>query len=176
MKQKQANIIEAHLARDQNKVAADQSRTVMIFTIFTIIFLPLSFFASVFGINAREWSGGDNGFLPLHNIFTYMISISLAVIIVALLAAFSRPARKLAIMIWRKAAKPFIRCCGRGPREERPARGNAGMADPEKTAVDAQIRRNEERLSTISRRKSNADWETGWEMNMMSRLPNGLAR
>ena len=50
MKQKQANIVEAHLAREQTEVAADQSRSVMIFTIFTIIFLPLSFFASVFGI------------------------------------------------------------------------------------------------------------------------------
>ena len=49
MKQKQANIVEAHLAREQTEVAADQSRSVMIFTIFTIIFLPLSFFASVFG-------------------------------------------------------------------------------------------------------------------------------
>lgn len=57
MKQKQANIVEAHLAREQTEVAADQSRSIMIFTIFTIIFLPLSFFASVFGINAREWSG-----------------------------------------------------------------------------------------------------------------------
>ena len=51
MKQKQANIVEAHLAREQTEVAADQSRSVMIFTIFTIIFLPLSFFASVFGIS-----------------------------------------------------------------------------------------------------------------------------
>ena len=49
MKQKQANIVEAHFARKQTEVAADQSRSVMIFTIFTIIFLPLSFFASVFG-------------------------------------------------------------------------------------------------------------------------------
>lgn len=49
MKQKQANIVESHLAREQTEVAADQSRSVMIFTIFTIIFLPLSFFASVFG-------------------------------------------------------------------------------------------------------------------------------
>ena len=49
MKQKQANIVEAFLARESTEVAADQSRSVMIFTIFTIIFLPLSFFASVFG-------------------------------------------------------------------------------------------------------------------------------
>ena len=49
MKQKQANIVEAYLARESSEVAADQSRSVMIFTIFTIIFLPLSFFASVFG-------------------------------------------------------------------------------------------------------------------------------
>lgn len=57
MKQKQANIVEAHLAREQTEVAADQSRSVMIFTIFTIIFLPLSFFASVFG-NSPSFSYG----------------------------------------------------------------------------------------------------------------------
>lgn len=37
MKQKQANVDEAHLARQQTEVAADQSRSIMIFTIFTIM-------------------------------------------------------------------------------------------------------------------------------------------
>ena len=91
MKQKQANVIEAHLAREQSEVAADQSHRVMIFTIFTIIFLPLSFCSSVFVINAREWSDPDTNYRPLHRVFTYLITVSLAFIIVALLAAFSRP-------------------------------------------------------------------------------------
>ena len=37
MKQKQANVDEAHLARQQTEVAADQSRSIMIFTVFTIM-------------------------------------------------------------------------------------------------------------------------------------------
>ncbi|KAI4248261.1 MAG: hypothetical protein L6R42_009342 [Xanthoria sp. 1 TBL-2021] len=108
MKQKQANIVEAHLAREQTVVAADQSRSVMIFTIFTIIFLPLSFFASVFGINAREWSG-DSTNLGIHSIFVYMGCISLAVIVVALLVAFNKHTRRLAQGLWRKGAGPIQR-------------------------------------------------------------------
>ena len=71
MKQKQANIVEAHLAREQTEVAADQSRSVMIFTIFTIIFLPLSFFASVFGMNISEWSGVDSN-IDFYHAFVYV--------------------------------------------------------------------------------------------------------
>lgn len=100
MKQKQANIVEAHLAREHAEVAADQSRSVMIFTIFTIIFLPLSFFASVFGINVREWSGTSSN-PSLHSVFVYMGSISVAVIVVALLLAFNRPFRKAVQGSWK---------------------------------------------------------------------------
>ena len=71
MKQKQANIVEAHLAREQTEVAADQSRSVMIFTIFTIIFLPLSFFASIFGMNISEWSGVDTN-IDFYHAFMYV--------------------------------------------------------------------------------------------------------
>lgn len=107
MKQKQANVVEAHLTREQTEVAADQSRSVMIFTIFTIVFLPLSFFASVFGINAREWSGtGTN--LPLSSIFIYMGTISLGFIIVALLAAFNRFTRRIMQYLWKVIARPFV--------------------------------------------------------------------
>lgn len=108
MKQKQANIAEAQLSREQTEVAADQSRSVMIFTIFTIIFLPLSFFASVFGINAREWSGVSTNW-TLHSIFVYMGSISIGVIVVALLLAFSRTTRKLARGAWRLTVNPLYR-------------------------------------------------------------------
>ena len=106
MKQKQANVFEALLARQQTEVATDQSRSVMIFTIFTIIFLPLSFFASIFGINAKEWSGDGTNYLPLHQIFTYMGAISLAVIFIALLVAFSRHCRRLVQKAWHVFAKP----------------------------------------------------------------------
>jgi Mg2+ and Co2+ transporter CorA len=59
LKQKQANVDESRLARWEAEVTQTQSRSVMVFTIFTVIFLPLSFFTSLFGINVREWSGTE---------------------------------------------------------------------------------------------------------------------
>lgn len=79
----------------------------MIFTIITIIFLPLSFMSSLFGMNARELSGPDGGIMSLRYQFKFMcksqnlppntithvtsilVPISLAVIVVSLALAFS---------------------------------------------------------------------------------------
>ncbi|MCJ1473686.1 hypothetical protein MMC13_002337 [Lambiella insularis] len=116
MKQKQANIVEAHLAREQTEVAADQSRSVMIFTIFTIIFLPLSFMASVFGMNVSQWSGVPSN-IDAHAAFVYMGCISLAVIVVALLVAFNKYTRRILQRLWRKMAGPATRLLQRVPSE-----------------------------------------------------------
>ena len=197
MKQKQANIVEAQLARKQTEVAADQSRSIMVFTIFTIIFLPLSFFASVFGINAQEWNGSDNGFLPLHQIFTYMGSISLAVIIMALLIAFNKYTRRLARNTWLNVLLPLL-TIWRANREKKRRKkdkalegggggGSGGGAaaklggyhplDIEKAnMVDAD--RVASRLSTISRRETRMGvWEEGeQEEDWMAKQRNGFAR
>lgn len=125
MKQKQASIVEALLARkqtrlthkqteaavEQSRVAMEQSRVILIFTVITIIFLPLSFFASVFGINSREWSG-TSSYPSLRKIFTYMTTISLAVITVALSVAFYRELRRVVEKGWElvgPAMKPSLR-------------------------------------------------------------------
>ena len=165
MKQKQANIVEAHLAREQTEIAADQSRSIMIFTIFTIIFLPLSFFASVFGINAREWSGVTQN-LRLHTILTYMGSISIAVIVVALLVAFNKLTRRLAQKVWKRAAGPLyewyhkvlwgshnVSVAGDGMTEW----GSYG-ADLEKVMAD-DAARDKMRLSTRSRTFTGINWD-----------------
>lgn len=165
MKQKQANIVEAHLAREQTEVAADQSRSIMIFTIFTIIFLPLSFFASVFGINAREWSGVTQN-LRLHTILTYMGSISIAVIVVALLVAFNKLTRRLAQKVWKSSAGPIYEwyqkvlwgshnavVAGDGMTEW----GNYG-ADLEKVVAE-DAARDKLRLSTRSRTFTGINWD-----------------
>ena len=174
MKQKQANVIEAHLAGRQSKVAANQSRTVMIFTIFTIIFLPLSFFASVFGINSKEWSGDGNNYLPLHNIFTYMVAISLAVIVVALLAAFSNPSRKLAMRTWKFIAFAFLKIFR--PKSLKPIDKGGGIAggygrgakeDLEKGVVETEVRVKEsQRLGAVSRTQSIGYWDEKFERDM----------
>ena len=58
----------------------------MLFTVVTIIFLPLGFCASVFGMNTAEFNGG---FLTLHEEFYYMFPISIAIILTSFLLAFS---------------------------------------------------------------------------------------
>ncbi|KAK8073423.1 hypothetical protein PG994_004322 [Apiospora phragmitis] len=51
LKQKHSNALEARFASEQALAAARSGQTVMVFTIVTIIFLPMSFIAAYFGIN-----------------------------------------------------------------------------------------------------------------------------
>lgn len=51
LKQKHSNALEARFASEQALSAAKEGQTVMVFTIVTIIFLPMSFIAAYFGIN-----------------------------------------------------------------------------------------------------------------------------
>jgi Mg2+ and Co2+ transporter CorA len=107
MKQKQANIAEASLSRMSAQVASEQNRAIMIFTVFTIIFLPLSFFTSVFGMNTREWTGSSDN-LGLHEIFLIAGCVSATVIIGALLLAFNKVIRQ-------KVKRLFFRTLKRWP-------------------------------------------------------------
>ncbi|KAJ5590354.1 hypothetical protein N7450_004326 [Penicillium hetheringtonii] len=93
LKQKQANVDEAKMARWQAEVTQNQSRSVMVFTIFTVIFLPLSFFTSLFGINAREWSGEATN-LTLATMLEIAAPASFAIIALSLLMAFSENLRE----------------------------------------------------------------------------------
>ena len=164
MKQKQANIVEAHLARQQNEVAAEQSRSVMIFTVFTIIFLPLSFFASVFGINSREWSSQPNNYPTLRTIFMIMTVISLAVIIFALLVAFNKFARRRTQQVYVKMAVPVRtllekwHIVSKPPPEAQPGAGLHTL-DLEKLALAHTERAETKRLTTLSRTHSIRNWE-----------------
>ena len=75
LKQMQSNALEAKFARDQAISAARQGQTILVFTIVTIIFLPMSFIATVFTINFQEW--GDQLTIPY--VSKYMFGIGLAV-------------------------------------------------------------------------------------------------
>ncbi|KAL5394219.1 hypothetical protein PMIN06_009108 [Paraphaeosphaeria minitans] len=81
LKQKHANALEARFARDQAAGTARQSQTIMVFTIVTIIFLPLSFIAALFAINVREFPhlpGGDQPSLPLAYVAKFMFGLGFA--------------------------------------------------------------------------------------------------
>ena len=55
LKQKHANAVEARFQRIQVQESARQGQTIMVFTIVTIVFLPLSFLASFFALNIIEF-------------------------------------------------------------------------------------------------------------------------
>ncbi|GIJ98776.1 hypothetical protein Aspvir_000897 [Aspergillus viridinutans] len=95
LKQKQANVDESRLARWEAEVTQTQSRSVMVFTIFTVIFLPLSFFTSLFGINVREWSGTETN-PDFRQMFLIAGPSSVAIILIALLLAFNERLRETA--------------------------------------------------------------------------------
>lgn len=91
MLQRQAQIDEARLSRQQADLASTQQRSVMIFTVFTVIFLPLSFFTSVFGMNTHEWAGSDN--LRLRTIGLIALPSSSLLIVLTLVIAWSTSVR-----------------------------------------------------------------------------------
>jgi hypothetical protein len=96
MVQRQAQVDEVRLSRLQADLASAQSRSVMIFTTFTVIFLPLTFFTGLFGMNTREWGGGT--FLHLRTIGIISIPASFVIITLALIVAWSTRMRKVFTM------------------------------------------------------------------------------
>ncbi|RYP13191.1 hypothetical protein DL765_007018 [Monosporascus sp. GIB2] len=87
LKQQQAGVIEA---REAVKIASEtkkQGQYIVMFTGITIIFLPLSFTASLFGMNAVEFNGGE---LTLSQELKYMLPTCLGIIIFSFILAFSR--------------------------------------------------------------------------------------
>lgn len=93
MVQRQAQVDEVRLQRLQADLASAQSRSVMIFTVFTVIFLPLTFFCGLFGMNTKEWGGGD--FLPLRTIGLITLPTSFVIILVTCIIAWSSRMRKI---------------------------------------------------------------------------------
>ena len=74
LKQKHANAFEARFARDQAAGTTRQSKTIMVFTIVTIVFLPLSFITSIFTINMKEFNN-----LSLSYVAKYTFGIGFAI-------------------------------------------------------------------------------------------------
>ncbi|KAL5424345.1 hypothetical protein PMIN04_003272 [Paraphaeosphaeria minitans] len=83
--QSDLTIHQSDLAIYQGDVALRQSRTVLVLTIVTIVFLPLSFISSIFGMNASELTAGSP--VDLGRIFAYMFPISFALSVLVLLWA-----------------------------------------------------------------------------------------
>ncbi|KAL2838029.1 hypothetical protein BJY01DRAFT_220329 [Aspergillus pseudoustus] len=83
LKQKHANAFEARFARDQAAGTARQGKILMVFTIVTIVFLPLSFITSIFTIQLPEF---DNR-LDLAYVAKYTFGIGFGISIPLILLA-----------------------------------------------------------------------------------------
>lgn len=96
MVQRQAQVDEVRLQRLQADLASAQGRSVIIFTTFTVIFLPLSFFTSLFGMNTAEWSPDTpQGKIPsLKLISLISLPTSVCLILLALVLAWSTRVRR----------------------------------------------------------------------------------
>ncbi|KAK4121997.1 hypothetical protein N657DRAFT_576474 [Parathielavia appendiculata] len=104
LKQQQAGVIEAREAVKQAQLTLKQGQSIMIFTIVTIIFLPLSFMASLFGMNAAEL---NEGLLPLSTELRLMFPVSAGIILTSFLFAFSRGVFTNSVVMWVRSAVSF---------------------------------------------------------------------
>lgn len=89
MAQRQSQVDDLRSQRLQTDLASSQNRSVMIFTTFTVIFLPLSFFTSLFGMNTLEWGGPNAQYPSLGFIGEISLPLSLIMIVATLFAAFN---------------------------------------------------------------------------------------
>jgi CorA-like Mg2+ transporter protein len=90
LKSRQADVLEVHLTRKVAQDSARQSTTIMVFTVVTIVFLPLSFMSSFFALNVKEFPRDPKNQNQLYMSLSWVslrvfgIGIGLAVIIVLL--------------------------------------------------------------------------------------------
>jgi Mg2+ and Co2+ transporter CorA len=90
LKQKHSNALEARFARDHAVIAARQGQTVLVFTIVTIVFLPMSFVAGVFAINVQDWAPtADGGGLTFGYVAKYIFGVGLSVSLPLIAMAFT---------------------------------------------------------------------------------------
>ncbi|KIV91537.1 hypothetical protein PV10_06066 [Exophiala mesophila] len=91
LKQKHANAVEARFQRVQAQETARQGQTLMVFTVVTIVFLPLSFLATVFTIDIIEFPrppDSGSGELHLGWVLKYVLGIGLGVSVPLIFFAF----------------------------------------------------------------------------------------
>ena len=88
LKQKHANALEARFTRDQAQATARQGQTIMVFTIVTILFLPMSFMAALFAIDIIEFPHASGGGLHLGYVAKYTFGIGLGVSLPLIAIAF----------------------------------------------------------------------------------------
>uniref|UniRef100_A0A093V039 Ankyrin repeat domain-containing protein 50 n=1 Tax=Talaromyces marneffei PM1 TaxID=1077442 RepID=A0A093V039_TALMA len=88
LKQKQANVSEARTQGKQAAETARQGQTLMLFTIITVFFLPLSFMSSFFALNVDEFVRNSDGTFGLRYVAGIMFSVTVIVVAISLFFGF----------------------------------------------------------------------------------------
>ncbi|KAI9150693.1 hypothetical protein HJFPF1_10469 [Paramyrothecium foliicola] len=99
LKQQQASIVEAKAALLRADESIKQGRAIMAFTLVTIFFLPLGFFAGFFGMNNQQ-STGDK-WMTLPEQIKYMFMLSSLVVLLSVPIAFSSWVRVVLTLMFR---------------------------------------------------------------------------
>ncbi|KAK3938190.1 hypothetical protein QBC46DRAFT_441401 [Diplogelasinospora grovesii] len=79
--QQQASALQAWQAAKQADETVKQGRIILIFTLVTIIFLPLSFMSGIYGMNNTDFSVDGNNTMTLTQQVRLMVGISLGLIV-----------------------------------------------------------------------------------------------
>jgi CorA-like Mg2+ transporter protein len=92
MKQRQANVLEAHYSRKVAQDSGRQATTIMVFTTVSVIFLPLSFMSSFYALSIREFprdpKNQNQVFMPLSYVAFRVFGIGFAIAAVLVMLAF----------------------------------------------------------------------------------------
>ncbi len=133
LKQRQANVSEARTARAQVEVSARHGRSIMLFTIVTIIFLPMSVLATIFSMNVKQFNTGSS--LSLGYISAILFPVSIAIAALALVLAFNESLRELLLHALRETYRLSLRFSGLEGRtismRRRHRRRRSGQSDSE---------------------------------------------
>lgn len=103
-KQRYANSIEARFARKQADSTAAAGRTILVFTIVTVIFLPLSFLAAFFAIDIEGLPRVKENRLGFSFVMRYVVGVGLGTAVTLVLATLCVPLMWSAL----KRGSPFL--------------------------------------------------------------------
>jgi hypothetical protein len=90
LKQRQANVSEARTARYQIEISARHGRSVLLFTIIIIFFLPMSVIATMLGMNITELNGQNNLRMRVASLILFPPSLTIAAVSLALASGWRR--------------------------------------------------------------------------------------
>ncbi|KAI1851240.1 hypothetical protein JX266_003315 [Neoarthrinium moseri] len=105
LKQQQASVVQAWQSVKQSDEAIKQGRSIMMFTLVTIVFLPLSFMSSVFGMNSLEFSGDT---WDLKDELKLMFAVSSGIIFLSLIFSLSTWCRAAVWYLYNKISVTFV--------------------------------------------------------------------